>query len=171
MVDIADGTMKTLTLIRHAKSSWDDPTVSDKERPLNRRGMHDAPRMGQKLAERKSNPELVLSSPATRAITTAHIIAEQVGYPVKDIIVLEGLYEATAIDLRKIVQGLEDSLREVFIFGHNPGLSELASELSNGVVTDLPTCGVAELRFDIKKWSHVDKTRLVKVKVDKPKAE
>ncbi len=163
--------MKILTLIRHAKSSWDDSTVSDKERPLNRRGMRDAPQMGQKLSNRNAKPELVLSSPAIRAITTARIIAEQVKYPVNDIIVLEDLYEAAASDLLKIAQGLDDSLSEVFIFGHNPALSDLATELSNGEINDMPTCGVAEFRFDVKKWSSVDKTRIKGVKFDKPKAD
>lgn len=162
--------MKTLTIIRHAKSSWDDPAVSDKERPLNRRGMKDAPKMGQGLAERGSQPELLLTSPATRAIETARIIADKVGYPINDIIVLEDLYNAPASMLRKIVRGLDESLREVFIIGHNPGLSEYADEVSNGQVKDLPTCSVVELKFDIKKWSEVDKMSLVKVKLDTPKS-
>jgi phosphohistidine phosphatase len=162
--------LKTLTIIRHAKSSWDDPAVSDKERPLNRRGMKDAPKMGQGLSDRGSQPELMLTSPATRAIETARIIAEKVGYPINDIIVLDDLYNAPATVLQKIVRGLDESLREVYIIGHNPGVSEYASEVTNGQVKDLPTCGMVELKFDIKKWSEADHNRIVKVKLDTPKS-
>lgn len=163
--------MKTLLLVRHAKSSWDDPAASDRQRPLNRRGMHDAPMMGRRLAEHGWRPELMLSSPATRAITTARIIAEQVGYPVNDIIVLEQLYAAPADELLKVIRGLDDGLQEVMLFAHNPGLSDLADLLTGGEVNQIPTCGVVAVRLDIKKWANVANAKPARIDFDFPKAK
>ncbi len=91
--------MKTLFLVRHAKSSRDDPTLPDKERPLNDRGMRDAPRMGERLAKQGAQPDLILSSPAVRALATAELIAKRLDYKVKDIVVDQRLYAAAPDDL------------------------------------------------------------------------
>ena len=154
--------MKTLFLVRHAKSSRDDPTLADKERPLNDRGRRDAPRMGERLASQTVNPDLILSSPALRALATAEIIAEKLDYGIKNIVVDERLYAATPEDVLKVIRELGERWKRVMLFGHNPEFAELAHRLSS-TITDMPTCAVAEFAFDIKSWSDVDKRAPAKV--------
>jgi len=160
--------MKTLFLVRHAKSSWNDPALSDPERPLNDRGRRDAPTMGERLAKRDVKPDLILSSPATRALMTAEIIAKKLAYKRKDIVVDDRLYAVQANDLLDVIHKLSDELKRVMLFGHNPELTELAHRLS-GEITHLPTCAVAELTFDVKSWSRVGKIKPVKAALDYPK--
>jgi phosphohistidine phosphatase len=160
--------MKTLVLIRHAKSSWDDSTLLDQDRPLNDRGRRDAPKMGERLAKRDVKPDLILSSPAVRALRTAEIIARKVDYRRKDIVVNERLYAVEADDLLDVIHQLGDKVERVMLFGHNPELTELAHRLS-GEITDMPTCAVAEFKFDAKSWSNIGKTKPAKVALDYPK--
>jgi phosphohistidine phosphatase len=121
--------MKTLFLVRHAKSSRDDPMLPDKERPLNEHGMHDASRVGEQLAKRGAKPDLILSSPALRALTTAEIVAGKLDYRRKDIGVEDRLYAATPNDLLAVVHELGDKTKRVMLFGHNPELTELAHQV------------------------------------------
>ena len=160
--------MKTLLLVRHAKSSRDDPALADKERPLNDRGLRDAPKMGERLAKRNVNPDLILSSPAVRALATAEIIARRLDYRIKDIVVDERLYEAAPDDLLGLIREIGDERDCVMIFGHNPELSELAHGLSD-TITDMPTCAVAEFAFDIESWSRVGRHEPSKVTLHEPK--
>jgi phosphohistidine phosphatase len=146
--------MKTLFLVRHAKSSRDDPVLPDRDRPLNERGMRDASRVGERLAKRDASPDLVLSSPARRALTTAEIIARKLHYRRKDIVVDDRLYAATPEDLLAVVRELDDKVKRVMLFGHNPELTGLAHRLSEKIA-DMPTCAVAEFTFDTKSWSNV----------------
>ena len=160
--------MKTLFLVRHAKSSRDDPALADRERPLNDRGMRDAPRMGERLAARDVRPDLILSSPAVRALATAKIIAGRLGYEVEDIVVDERLYAAAPDDLLAVVRELGGEAKRVMLFGHNPELAELAHRLS-GEVTEMPTCAVAEFSYDAKSWSAVGTQEPAKVTLHRPK--
>jgi phosphohistidine phosphatase len=160
--------MKTLFLIRHAKSSWDDPALPDKDRPLGDRGRRDAPRMGKRLAKRDVKPDLILSSPARRALTTAEIIAKKLDYKRKDIVVDTRLYASTVDGLLNVIHGVGDKLERVILFGHNPELTELAHRLS-GEITHMPTCAVAEFTFNTKSWSKIVKVDLAKVALDYPK--
>lgn len=160
--------MRTLFLVRHAKSSWDDPALPDKDRPLDARGKRDAPMMGKRLAKRDVKPDLILSSPARRALTTAEIIAKELDYNVKDIVVHERLYAAAADDLLSVIRKLNDKLKHVMLFGHNPELTELAHRLSKEI-TRLPTCAVAEFKFSAKSWSDVGKAKPKRVLLDHPK--
>src|SRR5215470_8706335 len=112
--------MKTLYLVRHAKSSRDDPSLPDKERPLNKRGRRDAPRMGERLAKRDVKPDLILSSPAVRALATAEIVSRKLGYAIKDIVVDERLYGADPNDLLDVIHELGEKPKRVMLFGHNP---------------------------------------------------
>ncbi len=160
--------MKTLFLIRHAKSSWDDTSLADRDRPLNDRGKRDAPKMGERLAKRDVSPDLILSSPAVRALETAEIIAKKLDYRRKDIVVDDRLYAVAADDLLDVIHKLDDKLRRVMLFGHNPELTELAHRLS-GKISHLPTCAVAEFRFDAKSWSKIGKVKPTKVALDYPK--
>ena len=160
--------MKRLLLIRHAKSSWDEPKLADIDRPLNGRGKRDAPKMGQRLARREITPDLILSSPARRALATAKIIAKELNYPVSNILVRDRLYAADPDDLVRVIRNLGDKLTTVMLFGHNPELTELAHRLS-AEITDLPTCAVADFTFDIKSWTELGKSKPTTVVFDYPK--
>ena len=160
--------MKTLILIRHAKSSWDDSSLPDRDRPLSARGERAAPKMGKRLAKRDVKPDLILSSPATRAFTTAEIIAKKLGYKLKNIAVDNRLYGGEADDLLGVVHELSDKLDRVMLFGHNPELTELANRLSSDI-THMPTCAVAEFRFDAKSWSSIGKVKPAEVAFDYPR--
>jgi phosphohistidine phosphatase len=167
-VPTAIARMKTLFLIRHAKSSWDVTAVPDKDRPLDNRGKRDAPKMGKRLARRDVKPDLILSSPARRALTTAEIIAKKLDYKLKDIVVDDRLYAGDADDLLNVVHKLGDKLERVMLFGHNPELTELAHHLSSDI-THMPTCAVAEFAFDAKSWSKIGKAKPASVALDYPR--
>src|SRR5262245_20912697 len=160
--------MKALYLIRHAKSSWADPALADKDRPLNDRGRRDAPTMGERLAKRNVKPDLILSSPAVRALSTAEIIAKKLDYRRKDIVVSERLYAVEADDLLAVIHQLDDKVERVMLFGHNPELTELAHRFS-GEITHMPTCAVAEFTFDGDSWSKIDTIKPSEVLFDYPK--
>ena len=160
--------MKTLFLIRHAKSSWDDTALPDKDRPLNDRGKRDAPKMGKRLAKRDVKPDLILSSPARRTLTTAEIIAKKLDYKRKDIVVDDRLYAGAVRDLLNVIHKLGDKLERVMLFGHNPELTELAHRLSSEI-THMPTCAVAQFTFATKSWSNIGKAKLASVELDYPR--
>jgi phosphohistidine phosphatase len=160
--------MKTLILVRHAKSSWEDAALPDKERPLNERGKRDAPDMGKRLAKRDVKPELILSSPARRAFATAKIIAKSLGYKLKNIVVDDRLYPGAADEILNSIHRLDKQLDRVMIVGHNPALADLAHRLSSEI-DRMPTCAVAKFRFDVKAWSMVDTSSLATVRLEHPK--
>ena len=145
--------MKQLTLIRHAKSSWKKPALSDIDRPLNKRGKRDAPEMGGRLRRDAIRFDHIYASPARRAFKTAKIIAGETGYP-KDMITLSlRLYGASAGGLLDFLKGLNGKLDHVAIVGHNPGITDLACILSGQDIGNMPTCAIVTLDFDIADWS------------------
>ena len=144
--------MKELIIVRHAKSSWKDSGLDDRERPLNKRGERDAPEMGARLARRKDRPDLIMSSPAVRALTTARIIAGRLGYPCNDIVVRDRLYGAGVVELLDVIRNADESVGTLMLFGHNPGLTELANHLGPRPIPNLPTCGVLHLKFEADVW-------------------
>jgi len=160
--------VKTLILVRHAKSSWKHPHLPDRLRPLNKRGQRDAPMMGERLAKREVDPDMVASSPATRAMATAEAIAHEIGYPEEDIRADERLYGASAFELLEIIQELGDHLDHVMLVGHNPGLTDLVNDLGCDI-DNVPTCGIVEFAFDIDFWAHVGDTDPTCVDFDYPK--
>ena len=159
---------RTLILIRHAKSSWKDTDLSDKERPLAGRGKRDAPMMGKRLAERQVKPDLILSSPAQRALATAKIIVNELGYNAKDIVVDERLYATDADALLAVIGEITDTLKCVMLFGHNPELSELAHQFSREIEL-LPTCAVAQFTFETASWANLGAAKPEDVVLDYPK--
>lgn len=161
---------RTLLLVRHAKSNWDGVALPDKERPLADRGKRDAPMMGKRLAKRQVKPDLILSSPAHRALSTAEIIANELGYKAKDIVVDDRLYATNAETLLAVIGALSDKLKCVMLFGHNPEFTELAHRLSNEV-TVMPTCAVAQFTFESKSWSTIGAVKPEKAVLDYPKKE
>jgi phosphohistidine phosphatase len=160
--------MKALFLVRHAKSSWDDAALADHERPLSDRGKRDAPRMGKRLAKRDVRIDLILSSPARRAIKTARILADQLEYKRKDIVIDDRLYPGTANALLEIVRGLGGKWDRVMLVGHHPALSNLAHRFASHIA-HMPTCAVAEFRFQATKWQDVGENTLAAVKLERPK--
>ncbi len=145
--------MKRLILVRHAKSSWKDPGLVDRDRPLNGRGRRDAPEMGRRLAARDVAPDVLVTSPARRARKTARKIADALGYPRDGILEEETVYEASLPDLLAVVRGLDPDWDEVLLVGHNPGLTDLANFLLPGrPFVNLPTCGVACVDLPVDGW-------------------
>lgn len=158
--------MKTLLILRHAKSSWKFSDLSDHDRPLNRRGKRDAPRMGKILKERELVPDLVISSSATRAKDTASAVAKHSGYKGRRI-KFESLYAAEPAAYLAVLRELDDNYQRVLIVGHNPGVEELV-EMLTGEIHIIPTCTLAQVEFDIEKWSdtlhrRTDRGRLVEI--------
>ena len=146
--------MKRLTLVRHSKSDWSLPGQQDWDRALNKRGQRDAPEMARRLRSRRLKPDLILSSPAVRAVTTASVMARELRVPAARVVQDERLYLAGPADLLAVVRELGGEARHLMVFGHNPGLTEFANRLSAGdQIDNLPTCGVFTAEFDVTDWS------------------
>lgn len=161
--------MKTLYLMRHAKSSWDNPDLKDFDRPLNSRGQKDAPKMGKRLATKKVAPDLLLSSPANRAFTTASIIAQHINYPPNNIKTDKGIFHADLEELLTILRSQDSSVGSLMLFGHNPGFTDLANFLTNEDIENIPTCGILAVNFDILDWKKVGETKGEVLFYDYPK--
>jgi phosphohistidine phosphatase len=145
--------MKTLLILRHAKSSWKDEDLSDHDRPLNKRGKRDAPRMGKLLRERPLVPDLIVSSTAKRARKTASKVAKQCGY--EGVIELTGdLYLAAPEQYLQVLCGVPDHIECVMIVGHNPGAEDLLAQLT-GQSAHLPTAALAHVKLPIDNWSEL----------------
>jgi len=153
--------MKTLLILRHAKSSWDEPGLADIERPLNKRGKHDAPRIGELLKEAGLIPDVILSSPAVRAIKTAESVADACGYE-GNIEIKEDFYPGSPGDYIDALNDLPDDPMCVMVVGHNPGLEELLNELT-GESETLPTAALAQVDLPIQRWLELDEHILGKV--------
>lgn len=145
--------MKTLTLVRHAKSSWSDTSLSDRQRPLNKRGKHDAPIMGRRIAAHGIRPSLIISSPAKRAWTTAKIIAREISYPLEFLQRDDSLYLASLHDFLDVLVALEGDFNSIMLVGHNPGMTEFANFLCPGLTSNLPTAGVVSVAIDQAHWN------------------
>ena len=144
--------MRLLTLVRHAKSSWDYAELSDFERPLNERGRRDAPQMAQRAHKLLGRPDRLISSPALRAITTAHAFADTMDLVREEIALQPRIYEATPQTLVQLLRLLDDADQHVMLFGHNPGFSQLANLLAPCPFDDMPTCAVAQIALDVPHW-------------------
>ncbi|MFL5730504.1 MAG: SixA phosphatase family protein [Cytophagaceae bacterium] len=147
--------MKNLFLVRHAKSDWSVPGQKDFDRELNGRGRSDAPKMGRKLYELESKPDLIIASPAIRARFTAELICEQLKFDTERIIYTEDIYEASVRTLMSVINGVEDKYSRVMIFGHNPGFTYLAEYLTKKEIGNIPTCGMVNIEFDVDSWKEV----------------
>lgn len=152
--------MKTIFLIRHAKSSWDQPLLKDIDRPLNKRGFRDAPFMANMLSHKIKVPDRLISSPAKRAFTTATYFAEAFKVEPANIQQERGIYEAYAQELLYLIQQLDSSLDTVCLFGHNPGFTNLANQFTSDFIDNVPTCGIVEIAGDITDWSEFQKKKV-----------
>lgn len=146
--------MKTLFLVRHAKSDWHQ-NLPDFDRPLNKRGIKDAPLMAQRLLDHGSNPQLLISSPANRALTTARAFAHVWHYPVQNIQEQPSIYEAHHLDLLQVINAISNDFQSVALFGHNPGISLFAHYLCADAYMDFPTAAIMCLTFDTDNWTEI----------------
>lgn len=147
--------------MRHAKSGWEDFSQPDHNRPLNKRGMADAPVMGQRIAEMQMTPELIVSSTAYRAEATAKLLAAELQLLDK-IITNPNIYEAGIGNLMEVISGLDDRFSQVILVGHNPGFTMLANYLQNNRhIDNMQTCAIALLGFDSERWADVKAGKLL----------
>jgi phosphohistidine phosphatase len=144
--------LRTIVFVRHAKSSWDDPALEDIDRPLSDRGERDAPALAIRLKEMNIVPDLIVTSPAKRARTTAKKFRKAFDLPKTDFITDLSLYDATPDDVVAVVQHLDNAKRSVFIFGHNPTLTFLANRFPGVRVDNVPTCGVLHVKTMAPTW-------------------
>jgi len=142
--------MKNLLVLRHAKSSWNDPALDDHERPLNKRGRRDGPRMGELVREYGLIPDIVIASDAVRAQLTAETVADAARYA-GEILLDRHLYMAGPADIVSLLQTVRENAETVMIVGHNPGLEELVEQLT-GQRQDLPTAALAQIVLPIDQW-------------------
>ena len=142
--------MKTLFVLRHAKSSWDDPDLADFDRPLNDRGRSAAPFMGEVMNRNGFSPDVILSSPAVRARDTARLVKDG-GELTAEVRYDEGIYEASPQALRQIVAAIDDQNRSAMVVGHNPGMEELVAHLTREQ-QDLPTAALGQIGLPIDRW-------------------
>ena len=161
--------MKTLYLMRHAKSSWSFDTLNDQERPLNDRGRDDAPLMGRALAERAVELDLVVTSPAVRALSTAALVAKELDHSPEQLQVIDAIYEATVPELLTVVKQLPDAADAVLLVGHNNTLTDFANLLSPSEIPSMPTASIVCLKFSTDRWATVDRTNAEYYFFDKPK--
>lgn len=146
--------MKTLYLIRHAKSSWAFD-LSDHDRPLGKRGRKDVIKMGQHLAEHQPKPEILISSTASRAFYTALHICDQMGIDEGQIRLGKELYHAGSAEILSVIKSAPNC-EKLAIFGHNPGFTSAANALANLNFDNIPTCGIVGINFDVKYWKDVE---------------
>ncbi len=148
--------VKTLYLVRHAKSSWDNLITRDFDRPLNDRGKRDAPRMGKRLKEKRVVPDLLLSSPAKRALTTCELIGDILNYPTEKIKTDRDLYHADDENFLSIIKKINNKHNTVLIFGHNPGLTDFSNRLTDSRIDNVPTCGIVACSLNINSWNMIE---------------
>lgn len=147
--------MKTLYINRHAKSSWKFENLNDFDRPLNSRGKMAADFMAKKLKEKGSTFDLIISSPANRALSTAEYFSDEFNYDHSHIEEAHSMYHADHGTLLTIIDNLPDKFNSVMLFGHNPGFTNLANILTGDTLGNIPTCGIVKINFEVDKWIEV----------------
>lgn len=162
--------MKKIILIRHAKSSWDNPWLKDHDRPLGPRGLLDAPKMAKRLKKRKLNPEIILTSTAVRAVETARIIAEVLNFTIEEICFEKNLYHASPNTILKYIHLQKDSKNVLLLVGHNPGLNELINYLGYEI-DNLPTSGQVAFTLKSEHWNDFIPENVAVWFVDYPKKQ
>ena len=160
--------MKELILIRHAKSDWTNESIKDIDRPLNERGYYDAYSLSEWFKEEMPLPDLIVSSPATRALNTAFIFCRTLSIREDSVRIIKSLYESTSKDYLKVISSIENEYNRIIIFGHNPAITNLTNELNNDLIFEnIPTCGIVKIGFDNKSWTEVAKSKGGKLLMNK----
>jgi len=161
--------MKTLFLLRHAKSSWDCPGLRDFQRPLADRGEREAPIIGERLLGRGSTIDCIISSPATRARSTARLMAKAIGFPIGKVVSDPDLYFCGTSMYLKAASLVDDRCESAMLVGHNPTITDFVNEMTNAQIDNIPTCGLVELSLPIDHWSEVARGTHALVEFDYPK--
>ena len=161
--------MKTLYLLRHAKSSWGNPDLKDFERPLADRGIRDLPLMAERFQARKGQVTCIICSPAIRTKTTAKMFAKQIGFPSDEIGSNPGLYFAGSTMLLKTASLLDDECEAAMLVGHNPAITDFVNEMAGSDIDNIPTCGLVQLSLPIDSWSEIKFSCAELVEFDYPK--
>jgi phosphohistidine phosphatase len=151
--------MKSLLLVRHAKSSWGDFSLPDFDRPLNERGKHDAPMMARRLLKKGVKLDLLVSSPAKRAKRTAQVFANEFQKEIDSILLKDELYLAGSEQFYAVISQLDDSVDYVAVFSHNPGITTFANSLNVASIDDMPTCSVFAVTITAENWSAFRKAK------------
>lgn len=161
--------MKTLVLIRHGKSSWKDKNLKDIERPLKKRGLADGSLMTKVLKERQIIPDLIITSPAARALETAKILASEYSMDTNQIVTESRLYMESKGKLLKEINKIDEKFNTVFLISHNPAITDLANTLTGEEIKNIPTSGAFAVQFENITWAEVDKTKGKKTFFEVPK--
>lgn len=161
---------KLLLLVRHAKSDWGDPSLSDFDRPLNGRGKQDAPVMAHRLLDNKVKIDAFISSPAKRAKKTAAIFAKAYKIKKDDLLFRDELYGASENVFWDVIATADNKSDSIAIFSHNPGLTDFANLLSSTRIDNIPTCGVFAVKADCDKWKNFKEAKKEFWFFDYPKA-
>ena len=162
--------MKSVIIIRHAKSSWDQPGVEDFDRPLNDRGKEDAPKMAARLLDKKVKVDAFIASSAKRARKTASLFIKEFGGDKEDIILVPELYLAGPEAFYNAIAKAPASANTIAIFAHNPGITEFANELTDVRIDDMPTCAIFAVNAEIKDWKEFKDAKKTYWFFDYPKA-
>lgn len=162
--------MKQLFVVRHAKSSWDHIGLTDFERPLNKRGKHDAPDMAKRVWDNGVRVDGIISSPANRALSTAEIFAERFGFTKKDILKLDRLYHADVQTFYDVIsKEIPEHWNHVILFSHNPGITHFVNSTQLVMLDNMPTCGVFGFEADCKTWKQLETSPKKFILFDYPK--
>ena len=148
--------MRLLTLVRHGKSSWKYEGLQDFERPLNQRGWKDVPTMALRFVAQGHRPDYLISSFATRALTTARVFAKQLHYPIERIRLSENIYDCSVDDLYKNISKLNDQHWHACVFGHNPSFTVFTNDLCNSGLENIPTSGIAHIELNVESWAQIE---------------
>lgn len=148
--------MKKICFVRHAKSSWKDLSLSDADRPLNSRGKRDAPFMAAHAKSIGVMPDVLISSPAKRAYSTAKKFAKVLEISKSSIIKEPKIYEAFSMELLALIQSFDDKYNHVMLFGHNPGFTSIVNYLNAPLIENVPTCGLVSISSSTKYWKQLD---------------
>jgi phosphohistidine phosphatase len=162
--------MKTLLLIRHAKSSWDNAILHDRDRPLNERGRRDAPEMAARLVRNGIPIDRFVSSPAKRARKTAELFIREYGRKEEEILFIPELYNAELQTFYKVIAALDDKDDHVAIFSHNPGITAFVNSLAVAQLDNMPTCGVFAVKSEASSWAGFSSSERKFLFFDTPKS-
>jgi phosphohistidine phosphatase len=160
-----------LILFRHGKSSWDDPALDDFSRPLAPRGLRNVPEMGRRLARRGPCPELIVTSTAVRALSTARAVAREIGYREDDIVEAPELYLASPGAILAVIRQTPAAAHTMMVIGHNPGFTELANRLGEVRLDNMPTAAMLCVEFDATAWSAIEPAQARLAWYDYPKKQ
>ena len=151
--------MKTLYLVRHAKSSWKDLSLADIDRPLSKRGKQNAQRMAMYLAKKIDNPGIFISSPSRRTQDTVNYFLDEFRYDKINLILENDLYHGNVSNFQHVIERITENSRSAILFGHNPGITDYVNELTNSRIVNIPTCGIVGIDLKINRWKEINEVK------------